>query len=282
MSPVPCKESPLPVSCFFPPIDLGSPMTGRAMKELGFLNQLNMMSRMTQQATKQSSVGIGNALASFGLPEPPSSDFGTKQENGANSLLHTFGPPPGLWCSFQEAQPKKVILEVNEPPCRWPSVQEPASEQGLTDWTKGRPRNPEIQHARDVAAMGGGLSGLTTVMVQNIPLSYKQSELMDEIDKNGFAGTHDFFSLPVNARNDRNRGFAFINFMSASLADEFYSKYHGQKLRREGSGSLCVFPSDVQGFDQNVACFLASSTGRKKKRQSEPAIRRHVMKTSRS
>lgn len=137
--------------------------------------------------------------------------------------------------------------------------------------------SPEMQQAREIAAAGGGLSGHTTVMIQQIPFEYTQKKLMHEINRGGFEGTFDFFYLPVNARNRGSRGFGFVNFLTASAAEAFYLRYQGQKLKHyEASTTLSVVPADVQGFEQSAAAFFASWHLRKKKRHSEPVFLKPV------
>jgi len=145
------------------------------------------------------------------------------------------------------------------------------------DLTRDAQRGPDIQQARDIATAGWGLSGYATVMIQQIPFKYTQKEFMNEINLEGFEGTYDFLYLPVDARNPGNRGFGFINFLSASFADQFYRKYHGKKLRQyEASTDIGVIPADAQGFEQSAAVFFASWHLRKKNRNSKPVFLRPV------
>mmetsp|Transcript_46249 Transcript_46249/g.86326 ORF Transcript_46249/g.86326 Transcript_46249/m.86326 type:complete len:420 (-) Transcript_46249:54-1313(-) len=153
------------------------------------------------------------------------------------------------------------------------SGSEPEREQGTQDLSGEPSVDPEMQRAREVAAAGGGLSGHTTIMIRHIPSKYTQSKLMNEINSVGFDGTYDFFYLPIDTRNHGNRGFGFINFLSARLAEEFYSKYHGQKLKHfDATTPIAVMPADVQGFEESAERFFASGHLRKKKSHSEPVF----------
>mmetsp|Transcript_6363 Transcript_6363/g.11629 ORF Transcript_6363/g.11629 Transcript_6363/m.11629 type:complete len:404 (+) Transcript_6363:76-1287(+) len=113
--------------------------------------------------------------------------------------------------------------------------------------------DPKVLAAREVAAAGNGLSGLTTVMVRNVPSKYSQQKLMREINNMGFLGKYDFFYLPVQPHGRGNRGFAFINLLSAEIAEDFYCRLHGKMLHQFSSETpVVVMPADLQGFDNNA------------------------------
>jgi len=125
---------------------------------------------------------------------------------------------------------------------------------------------PEMQVARRVAQEGGGLSGCTTVMVQNIPREFTTARWIQEIDNAGFHGQYDFLYLPV--RNHANRGFAFVNFVSADVAEKFYWRFHGHRRPNTNAQTpFAVMPADVQGFQQNMAHYMNKG---KLKKHSKP------------
>jgi len=133
----------------------------------------------------------------------------------------------------------------------------------------GGPKGSQLQKARDIAAVGGGLSGYTTVMIQQIPFRYTQDKLLAEINKSGFEGMFDFLFLPEDAKSHSNRGFGFVNFLSPIFAEKFYQRYQGQRLMEyEVDNPLSVKPADVQGFEQSAACFFASWRLRRRKRNA--------------
>mmetsp|Transcript_77477 Transcript_77477/g.134244 ORF Transcript_77477/g.134244 Transcript_77477/m.134244 type:complete len:400 (-) Transcript_77477:84-1283(-) len=197
-------------------------------------------------------------------PSPASSVNGEEKFD----LAMPISPPPGLELpSRQDMEPECEREHQGS------SGSEPEREQGTQDLSGEPSVDPEMQRAREVAAAGGGLSGHTTIMIRHIPSKYTQSKLMNEINSVGFDGTYDFFYLPIDTRNHGNRGFGFINFLSARLAEEFYSKYHGQKLKHfDATTPIAVMPADVQGFEESAERFFASGHLRKKKSHSEPVF----------
>jgi hypothetical protein len=64
-------------------------------------------------------------------------------------------------------------------------------------------------------------SNVTTFMIRNIPRTYSQRMLLDEIEQAGYFDTFDFFYLPIDLVNQSNRGYAFINFLSNDWALQF-------------------------------------------------------------
>jgi hypothetical protein len=120
--------------------------------------------------------------------------------------------------------------------------------------------SPEIQVRREVAANGGGLGGCTTVMMKQVPLKYSQRKLLREINDSGFAGKYDFLFLPMDSRSHANRGFAFVNLVSAGVAEEFYKKFHGQYLRHfSAEKAIVVLPADLQGFEENALQYATTA-----------------------
>lgn len=131
-------------------------------------------------------------------------------------------------------------------------------------------KDMEVKHARDVAETGGGLSGYATVVIQQIPFAYTVEELMYDIDASGFKGLYDYFYLPGDPRSERNRGFAFVNFLNASAAQNFYHAYHGKSFERHVSGiskAISVLPADTQGFEECAKSFFDSCLRHNRRRR---------------
>jgi len=138
--------------------------------------------------------------------------------------------------------------------------------------------SPEAIRARQVAEAGGGLSGCTTVMIRHVPSKYTQQKLMREINSAGFLGRFDFLYLPTDLRTRTNRGFAFVNFISTDVAEEFYKAFHNQHLQHYASDRvIAVTPAVVQGFEDNAAHYASSLVRRMKTRRNRPLFFRPAL-----
>merc|ERR1712063_11122 len=66
-----------------------------------------------------------------------------------------------------------------------------------------------------------------TVMMKHIPCRCTRKEILDVIEKLGFAGTYEFFHMPSKRRGQHNFGYAFLSFYQASAAAAFASAMTG-------------------------------------------------------
>jgi len=92
----------------------------------------------------------------------------------------------------------------------------------------------------------------TTLMVRNLPLDLVQSVLALEVDKSGFAGQYDFLYMPSSFGTGLGKGYAFINFVSTSLATAFGELWHGSCRFSTSSCKLKVIVASLQGLEANV------------------------------
>lgn len=124
----------------------------------------------------------------------------------------------------------------------------------------------------------GGLKSLvedsvTTLMLRNIPNKYTQAGLLQEIDSHGFAGTYDFFYLPMDTQNHSNVGYAFINFVEPASARVCYSTFSNYKFQKYHSRKICaVSPAHLQGFEQNVKHFENRAVTNARNNQYRPVV----------
>lgn len=98
---------------------------------------------------------------------------------------------------------------------------------------------------------------VTTLMLKNIPSRFDQAGLMSALEVFGLSTvTHyDFFYMPCNPRTNKNLGYAFINFLSHCLLEEFTARLANAKLLDTSHKLLEVTPARVQGYSANLRLF---------------------------
>eukprot|EP00928_Gymnodinium_smaydae_P066283 TRINITY_DN4931_c4_g1_i1.p1 TRINITY_DN4931_c4_g1~~TRINITY_DN4931_c4_g1_i1.p1 ORF type:complete len:384 (+),score=58.94 TRINITY_DN4931_c4_g1_i1:53-1204(+) len=93
----------------------------------------------------------------------------------------------------------------------------------------------------------------TTVMLMNVPLRYKSSKLMHDFDSEGFAGMYDFIYVPMAAARS-SKGYAFVNWVNPSIAQQFLSAFNGFSRWSITSKNVCqtVWAKQHQGLQANI------------------------------
>lgn len=105
-----------------------------------------------------------------------------------------------------------------------------------------------VQYAFSVEeAQSGRKDARATLMIRNIPNKYTQPMLLELLERD-FAGTYDFFYLPMDVRNRCNLGYAFVNFVAAKHTVPFYRAFQGRTWLEFNSKKVCeVTFARVQG-----------------------------------
>merc|ERR1719401_2077848 len=96
---------------------------------------------------------------------------------------------------------------------------------------------------------------VTTYMLRNIPEHVTQPTLLRELDLSGFSGLYDLCYLPVKCmQTARGRGFAFVNFLTSSIACEFRDSWHSTFRFGMTPVDRCldVSPASKQGRDAHL------------------------------
>merc|ERR1719401_3313379 len=97
---------------------------------------------------------------------------------------------------------------------------------------------------------------VTTYMLRNIPENVTQPTLLQELDLSGFSGLYDFCYLPVKCmKTGRGSGFAFVNFLTSSIAADFHGIWHNARRFGMVPSDRCldVSPASRQGKDANLS-----------------------------
>jgi len=146
------------------------------------------------------------------------------------------------------ATPKPEVLFSDSPP----------------NGKKPRRRNgpPEVKltdYNIDLWKIIQGNDTRTTIMVKNIPNKYNQVLLLELFSRN-YSGKFDFFYLPIDFKNKCNVGYAFINFLDATMIISFHEEFNGKRWERFNSEKICELTyARIQGRNALANHFEYSS-----------------------
>lgn len=116
-----------------------------------------------------------------------------------------------------------------------------------------------FEQIRDAISQTSDKDHEVTVMVRSLPKNISQELLLKELDDTGFGGFYDFCFLPRRLMSHLNQGFAFVNFVSASIADTFSRTWNGKSRFIHFCGGrkpVSVALATIQGRKANVDCWL--------------------------
>lgn len=117
----------------------------------------------------------------------------------------------------------------------------------------------------------------TTVMIQNLPKSYTQNDLIAELDCLGFAGAFDFIHIPP--MEDVGRALVnFVNPMVAAKCMHVFSGYHFQCKQGSKVASASVAAAQIQGLGQNMQYYENSALNTSKKIECRPLVMANLSK----
>jgi len=183
--------------------------------------------------------------------------------------------PPEAACSAGTAQsttgkPPKVLLL---------SESIPFKRGGEREREKKGARDGHINQMKDnsITKKEPPWTGVTTVMMRNLPNKYTQQMLLEELQDGGFRLQHDFdfFYLPMDHSNAANLGYCFINFVETALANAFAAAFQGKKMRRFNSNkTVVVMPASVQGYERNYAYYASTRVAQAEDPQYRPLFLR--------
>eukprot|EP00928_Gymnodinium_smaydae_P075994 TRINITY_DN589_c2_g1_i1.p1 TRINITY_DN589_c2_g1~~TRINITY_DN589_c2_g1_i1.p1 ORF type:complete len:906 (+),score=181.80 TRINITY_DN589_c2_g1_i1:381-2720(+) len=119
--------------------------------------------------------------------------------------------------------------------------------------SQARPEHGQVSFSSDGWPKKLLSDGVTTVMIRNLPDTLTQASLMAAMDTTGFRDQYDFAYLPCSFTSQEAKGFAFVNFQSSTIAQEFAFSWHGTRRFGLDSKALNISEAAVQGKDANVA-----------------------------
>jgi hypothetical protein len=117
----------------------------------------------------------------------------------------------------------------------------------------------------------------TTMMITNVPTFLTQGALVALLEDLSvyMRGAFDFFYCPWDPYQDRNLGYAIINFFARSVAAEFDCQWANQPLlpRTHGAKRLRIVPAALQGRAANIRHFSGFSLAHHHDPRFRPLVR---------
>lgn len=190
--------------------------------------------------------------AALGCVPLPSWQFFPLNNNGAQPMLKTIPTPAGSDSTRSESS-ASVCGRV---------LQRASQIAGSV---------PQPMHC--IVSHHGVSMPVTTLMIRNVPDAVDQSQLMDELNRSGFAGLYDFCYLPRSFDTRGSRGYAFVNMVTEASAARLQIVWHRQS--RFGD-MLTVSEAELQGFAANVQKWAGPRLRRVKDPRHHPFIVEHA------
>jgi RNA recognition motif-containing protein len=119
----------------------------------------------------------------------------------------------------------------------------------------------------------------TTLMIRNIPNRYSQRELIMELEDLGFAGAFDFLYVPLDKGTMLNVGYAFVNFVEPSWAEQcirVFRNYRFKRHRKLSSKIASVSVAHIQGLEANLAHYEKAAVSASKLKQQRPVLMANI------
>lgn len=100
----------------------------------------------------------------------------------------------------------------------------------------------------------------TTIMLRNLPNSYTRRDLVDLLISQGFAGRFDFLYLPIDFKTHAALGYAFVNMLAPTDAEELSRSLVGFTGWSVPCGKVCrvSWSQPLQGLEAHIARYRNS------------------------
>lgn len=138
------------------------------------------------------------------------------------------------------------------------------------------PKNLNFKDSFDAQQLGeDGARPPTTLMIRNIPNRYSQRELITELEELGLANSFDFLYVPLDKGTMLNVGYAFVNFMTPTWAQQcmrVFRNYRFKRHHRHSTKIATVSVAHLQGLEANLAHYGKAAVSSAKMKQQRPVL----------
>jgi len=223
----------------------------------------NMLEATTLLSTPRA---VQNASASMFAPFPaghgPSNFLGNSATQGSTAEKTLCKSEPASWLT--SAVDDNLQGWIGEPcdvsPQSTMSISEFEESRAVASDDEDEISNLPVPPGSNTKPARTLPTGVTTIVVRNIPARFSQEKLMEVWPPDG---SYNLFYLPYSFQRRRRSGIAFINMVSHEAAVEFTARWHGQKVADIGSSKrLDISVAEIQGFAGNLKHLKASNIRR--------------------
>lgn len=196
-------------------------------------------------------------------PAPPSQSGQSSSNNGSSSEQHERDvfQGNGRDASSDQSTRDATSATVSTPEGSGDSMQDDSSVRGV------RRRRPQVAPVRHC----------TTMMISNVPNFLTQGAIVSLLEDLTacMRGAFDFFYCPWNPNQDRNLGYAILNFFSRSTAAEFERQWANEPMLpgTHGAKKMKIVPAALQGRAANIRHFSGFSLAHHRDPRFRPLVR---------
>jgi len=184
-----------------------------------------------------------------------------------------------------ETGPSQALNQANE---SMSTVATPPSTPPGTFLIAPRKAAPEMSHSQvpknqnmEEVFSSSKDEPITTMMIRNIPGRYSQNDLMMDLNDLGLAGTYDFLYLPMDKATSANVGYAFVNFVQSSKAQQCmqaFEAFRFQRHQRSSNKWAKVSVAHLQGLEKNLAHYEKAAVNVCKEKRRRPVVMANIAK----
>jgi hypothetical protein len=129
------------------------------------------------------------------------------------------------------------------------SLRQPGASEARMAVEKAYHAAPEADTSADTAPA----AGITTFMLKNIPHRIDVKSMLTLLNNIGFGiDYYDFFYMPHDGRAKFTKGYAFINIIDRTVAEEFVRRVDGMVLHGKTHKRVQVVGAAEQGMIPNL------------------------------
>mmetsp|Transcript_71285 Transcript_71285/g.189112 ORF Transcript_71285/g.189112 Transcript_71285/m.189112 type:complete len:135 (+) Transcript_71285:3-407(+) len=90
-------------------------------------------------------------------------------------------------------------------------------------------------------------------MLRNLPCDFTRSDLLDILDREGFAGLYDFVYVPIDFKRGLCKGYSFVNMVAVEHLQRLVEVFDGYNRWSRSSTKVCqASMSHTQGLTANI------------------------------